>query len=61
MKEDHKTSFYTKNQQNSMNRLEDISSNVDFGLKRGKFLPKRAQKEWNHIFPELELVFFFQK
>ena len=24
-KEDHKNSFYTKNPQNSMNRLEDIS------------------------------------
>ena len=24
-KEDHKNSFYTKNHQNSMNRLEDIS------------------------------------
>ena len=36
-KEDHKISFYTKNQQNSMNPLEDISQNVDFGPKRGKF------------------------
>ena len=26
-KEDHKISFYTKNQQNSTNRLEDISQN----------------------------------
>ena len=33
LKEDHYTSFYTKNQQKSMKRLEDISSNVDFGLK----------------------------
>ena len=33
----------TKNKQNSTNRLEDISQNVDFGPKRGKFGPKRAQ------------------
>ena len=49
--EHHKTSTYTKNQQNSMNRLEDIGSNVDFGPKRGKFGPKRAQKGRNQIFP----------
>ena len=42
LKEDHKPSFYTKNQQNSIKSLEDISSNVDFGPKRGKFGPKRA-------------------
>ena len=33
-KENHKISFYTKNQQNSMNPLEDMSQNVDFGPKR---------------------------
>ena len=44
LKEDHKISFYTKNQQNLTNRLEDISQNVDFGPKRGKFGPKRAKK-----------------
>ena len=43
-KEDHKISFHTKNQQNSMNHLEDISQNADFGPKRDKFGPKRAQK-----------------
>ena len=42
-KEDHKIGFYTKKQQNLMNHLEDISQNVDFGPKRGKFGPKRAQ------------------
>ena len=57
-KEDHKISFYTKNQQNSMNRLEDISQNVDFGPKRGKFGPKRAQNGWNQIFPVLSLGYF---
>ena len=51
--EDHKTSIYTKNQQHSMNRLEDIGSNVDFGPKRGKFGPKRAQKGRGRIFPGL--------
>ena len=40
--EDHKTSIYTKNQQNPMNRGENISSNVNFGPKRGKFGLKRA-------------------
>ena len=34
-KEDHMISFYTQNQQNSMYRLEDISQNVDLGLKGG--------------------------
>ena len=37
LKENHKKSFYTKNQKNSTNRLEDLSQNVDFGPKRGKF------------------------
>ena len=50
-KEDHKINFYTKNQQNSTNRLEDISQNVDFGPKRGKFGPKRGQNGRNQIFP----------
>ena len=50
-KEDHKISFYTKNQQNSMSYLEYISPNVDSGPKRGKFKPKRAQNGWNKIFP----------
>ena len=42
-KEDHKIGFYTKYQQNSTNCLVDISHNVGFGPKRGKFGPKRAQ------------------
>ena len=33
------------------NCLEDISQYVDFGPKRGKFVPKRAQNGWNQIFP----------
>ena len=41
-KEDHNTSIYTKSQQNSMNHLEDMGSNVNFGPKRGKCGPKRA-------------------
>ena len=53
LQDDHKNSIYTKNQQNSMNRLEDIGSNVDFGPKRGKFGPKRAQKGRGRIFPGL--------
>ena len=36
---------------NSMNRLEDISLNVGFREKVGKFGPKRAQKDRNQIFP----------
>ena len=35
-KEDRKISFYAKNQQNSMNDLQDISRYVDFGPKRSK-------------------------
>ena len=42
-KENHKISFYIKNQQNSMDRSEDICQNVDFGPKKGKFRPKWAQ------------------
>ena len=42
-KEDHKNSFYTKNHQNSMKRLEDYKLNVDFRPKRGEFGPKRVQ------------------
>lgn len=43
--------LYKKNQQNSMNCWEDMSQNVDFGPKRGKFGPKRAQNGRNQIFP----------
>ena len=60
-KEDHKTSFLTKNQQNSMKRLEDISRNVDFGTKRGNFGPKTAQNGRNQIFPELSLGYFIYR
>ena len=42
-RKDHKISFYTKIQQNSIKLLEDISKYVDFGPKRCKFGPKRAQ------------------
>ena len=38
----HRRCRETKNQQNSMKRLEDVRSNVDFGPKRVKFGPKRA-------------------
>ena len=53
-KGEHKNSYYTKNQQNSMNHLEDISHNVDFGPERSKFGQKRAQnlnflKEYHKI------------
>ena len=50
LREDYKISLYTKNQQNSMNPLEDMSQNVDFGPK-GKFGPKRVQNGRNQIFP----------
>ena len=41
-KEDHNISFYTTNLQNSINHLKDMSQNVDFRSKKGKFGPKRA-------------------
>ena len=47
LKEDHKVSFYTKNKQYSMNRLEGISPNVDFGPKKGEIWTKRAQNGWS--------------
>ena len=47
IRKNHKISFYTKNQQNSTSRLEDIGQNVDFGPKRGKFGSKSAQNRWN--------------
>ena len=37
LKENHNKSLYTKNQQNSTNRLEDISQSVDFGPKGANF------------------------
>ena len=56
--EDRKTSIYTKNQQHSMNSLEDKGSNVDFGPKRGEIGPKRAQKVRNETFPGTFTCFF---
>ena len=56
-----KISFYTKNQQNLMNHLEDIIQYVDFGPKRGKFGPKRAQNGRNQIFLELSLGYFINR
>ena len=50
-KEDHKLSFYTKNQQNSMNRSGDISQNADFGPKRDNFGLKRAKLGGARYFP----------
>ena len=41
-----------------MNPSEDISQNVDFGPKRGKFGPKRAKNGRNQIFPVLSLGYF---
>ena len=56
--EHHKTSIYTKNQQNAMNCLEDIGSNVDFGPKRGKFGPKGPKKGGTRFFPKFLRVKF---
>ena len=42
-KEDHKIVCYTKTQQNSTNRLEDISKNVDLGQK-GASLDQKGPK-----------------
>ena len=53
-------SFSSESNQNSMNRLEDISQNVDFGPKRGKFEPKRAQNERNQIFPGIFIRLFYK-
>ena len=53
LKEDHKPSFYNKNQQNSIKHLDDISSNVEFGPKMGKFGPKKAQKGRGQTFSRL--------
>ena len=52
-KEDHMNSFNTKNHPYSMNHLEDISQNVDFRSKGGKFGPKRVQNGRDKIFPGL--------
>ena len=51
LKEDHEISFYTENQQNSTNHLEDISQNVDFGPKRVKFGPKGSKMSGAGFFP----------
>ena len=42
--EDHKNSFYTKNQHNSTNHLEDINYNVDFGPKGANLNQKGPKK-----------------
>ena len=60
-KKNHKISFYTKNQQNSMSSSEDISQNVDFGPKRGKVGPKRAQNGRGEIFSQTVNLYFLKK
>ena len=61
LKEDHKISFYTQNQQNSMYCLEDISQNVDFGPKRGKFGLKGPKMSGTRFFPVLSLNYFIKR
>ena len=51
-KEDHKKSFYNKNQQSSTNRYEDVRQNVDFGPKsakngRNQFIPGTFTRLFN--------------
>ena len=41
-----------------MNPLEDMSQNVDFGQKKGKFGPKQAQNGQNQIFAFFSLGYF---
>ena len=60
-KKDHKISFYTKNQQTSMSSLEDISQNVYFGPKKGKFGPKRPKMGGTRFFPVLSLGYFINR
>ena len=60
-KEDNKISFYTKNKQNSMNRLEDISQNVDFGPKRGKFGQKGPKMGETRFSPVHSLGYFINR
>ena len=57
-KEHHKISFYTKNQQNSMNLLEDMSQNVDFGQKRANLDQKGPKMGGTRFFPVLSLGYF---
>ena len=47
--------------QKKMNRVEDISQNIDFGPKRGKFGPKRARNGRGKIFPGLQTSIFQKK
>ena len=54
-KEDHKISFYSKNQQNSTNRLDDISQNVDFGQKRANLDQKGPKMGGTRFFPKRSL------
>ena len=60
-KKNHKISFYTKNQQNSMNRSVDIIQNVDFGPKRDKFEPKRPKMGGARFFPNHKPLFSKRK
>ena len=61
LKEDHMISFYKKNQQNSMNRLEDISQNVDFGPKGTNLDQKGPKMGKIRFFPELSLDYFINR
>ena len=43
-KEDHKIRFYTKNQQHSMSRLEDVSQNLVLCLKGTNLVQKGTKR-----------------
>ena len=57
-KEDHKNSFYTKNHQNSINRLEDISLIVDFIPKKANLDQKGSKMGVARFFPDCKPQFF---
>ena len=60
LREDHNISFYTKNQQNSTNCLEDISQNVDFGQKGSNLNQKGPIMGGARFFPDW-ITSIFQK
>ena len=57
LKEDYKISFYTKNQQNSTNCLEDVSQNVDFRSKGANFDRKGPKMGGARFFPDCKHQF----
>ena len=61
LKEDHKISFYTKNQQNSIYRLEDIAKMLILGQKGANLDQKWPKMGRTRFFPKISLGYFINR